>query len=145
RRLLRLGPAGGMGAQPRARAADPRRAPLLVAARLRPALGAARARLPRRRLRRLVLPRARVHLREPAVLLVLRARAAPLGPLPRPRPEPRRDRDERRADTRLPARDRLVRLAPPARRDGSAHTSREIAALVASVGACFSRSTSTTT
>src|SRR5207248_4935633 len=103
----------------------------------------------RRSLRSLVVPRARVHLLEPSVLLVLRARAAAVGPLSDARPEPRRHPHERRADGRLPARDRLVRLAV-ARGGGRArpprsNTSREIAALVGTVVTCCSSSSSTTT
>src|SRR5262249_12069925 len=104
-RVLQLGAAHRLGPEHRARHPDRRGAPLLVADRQRPALAARRSRLPRRRVRRLVLPRARLHLLEPRLLLVLRARAAALGTLACPRPEPRRDRDERRADARLPPRD----------------------------------------
>src|SRR5581483_4351462 len=84
----------------------------------RPPERAGGARLPRRRLRRVVLPRPRVHLLEPPVLFVLRARAATVGTLADPRPEPRRHPHERRADARLPVRDRLVRVAA-ARRGGA--------------------------
>ena len=86
----------------------------IVSGRLSPPAALA---LPRRRLRRLVVPRPRVHLLEPAVLLVLRARAAAVGTVADARPEPRRDPHERRADARLPPRDRLVR--PAAARRGA--------------------------
>jgi hypothetical protein len=76
RGLLRLGAAHGLGAQHRARAAHPRRPALLVAARLRPPLTPAGARIPRRRLRRLVVPRSGAHLLEPGRSIVLRARSA---------------------------------------------------------------------
>ncbi len=116
RRVLRLRPAERVGAQHRARVAHPRRLPLLVAARVGKAVAAARTRISRGWLRRLIVPRARAHLLEPAVLLVLRAHAAPLGTLTGARPEPRRHPDERRADARLPARDRVVRVAAARRR-----------------------------
>ena len=121
--VLRLGAAHRLGAEPRAR--DPHRGgpPLLVADRQRPPLAAGGPRLPRRRLRRLVVPRPRVHLLQPAVLLVLRARAAAVGPVAGARPEPRRDLHERRADARVPARDRLLRDAA-ARRGACARGGR---------------------
>src|SRR5204863_415417 len=77
----------------------------------RPPHAPGRARLSHRCLPRLVVPRPRLHLLEPAVLRVLRARAATVGAVADPRPEPRRDPDERRTDARLPVRDRLVRAA----------------------------------
>jgi len=63
----------------------------------------------------IVVPRARADLLEPSVLFVLRARTAPLGPVAVTRPEPRRHPDERRADDRVPPRDRLLRVAAPRR------------------------------
>src|SRR3954465_7617042 len=69
--LLRLGAARHVAAADRARVADRRGPALLVAARLRPARSARSARVPRGRLRRVVVPRPGAHLLEPPALLVL--------------------------------------------------------------------------
>src|SRR4051794_15524388 len=111
RGVLQLGPAHGMGPERRARDPDRGWPALLVADRERPPLAAGGAGVSRHRLPRLVVPRPRLHFLEPPVLRVLRARAATVGAVADPRPEPRWDPDERRADARLPARDRLVRDA----------------------------------
>ena len=91
----------------------------IVSGRLTPATGLAYLAAATRRLG---VPRTRVHLLQPSVLRVLRARAAALGTVAGARPEPRRDPHERRADARVPARDRLLRHAACSTRSKVAET-----------------------
>src|SRR5581483_7110017 len=107
RAVLRLGPAHELGTEHRARDPHRRRPALLVADRERTSHAGDGDRLSRRRLRRLVVPRPRLHLLEHPVLQLLRARAAAVGTVAGARPESRGHLHERRADARLPPHDRL--------------------------------------